>query len=89
MRNEVLHGKDNDESKKLKIKSIKGKVRQLYKCKETLRGTKNYKIFEMPLYKRLRYGIQSITLWVGMAEEVLKLHRENTTKMIIVHWLQP
>ena len=89
MRNEVLHGKDNDESKKLKIKNIKGKVRQLYKCKEILRGTKNYKIFEMPLYKRLRYGIQSITLWVGMAEEVLKLHRENATKMTIVHWLQP
>ena len=53
-----------------------------------IQGTHNLRIFDMPLYKRLRFGIQSITLWVGMVEDVLKLHRENPTKNTIHSWLQ-
>ena len=89
LRNEILHGKDQEESSKIQLKKMRKKARLLYGKKEEIRGTKNYRIFEMPLYKRLRFGIQSITLWVGMAEEVLKLHRENATRRTIHTWLQP
>ena len=73
----------------MQLKTAREKVKSLYKKKGELRGTQNFKIFDMPMYKRLRFGIQSITLWVGMAEEVLKLHRENAVKNTIHHWLQP
>ena len=89
MRNDTLHGKDMEETGKLQLKKAREKVRSLYKKKSELKGTNNYKIFDMPLYKRLRFGIQSITLWAGMAEEVLKLHRENAVKNTLHHWLQP
>ena len=64
-------------------------MKQLYKKKEELRGCKNFSIFDMPMYKRLRFEIQSITLWVEMAEEVLKLHRENVAKNTILQWIGP
>ena len=53
-----------------------------------LRGSKNFSIFDMPLYKRLQVSVQSIALWMGMPEEVLKLHRENAATNTIHQWLQ-
>ena len=88
-RNESLHGKEREETKKLQLKKARSKVKSLYGKKEELRGTTNFKIFDMPLYKRIRFGVQSITLWIGMAEEVLRLHRENVAKNTLHHWLQP
>lgn len=88
-RNEVLHGTDTDESAMINKKRLKEKVKYLYKMKEEIRGTTNYKIFEMPLFKRLRFGIQSITIWVEMAEEVFRLHRENAARNTLHTWLQP
>ena len=35
-----------------------------------LHGHPNKKVFDKPLVKRLRMGIQSTTIWVGLAEEV-------------------
>ena len=46
------------------------------------------KIFDMPLAKRLLMGVQSSKIWVGMAEEVLKMNRERAIKHTIHHWLQ-
>ena len=89
MRNESLHGKEMADSKKIQLTRIRTKVKHLYKRKEELRGSKNFRIFDMPLYKRIRFGVQSITLWVGMAEEVLKLHRENAAKNTILQWIGP
>ena len=77
LQNETLHGKEQEESRKKKLTNMQTKVKYLYKKKEELQGSKNLSIFDMPLYKQSRFGVQSITLWVGMAEEVLKLHREN------------
>ena len=39
----------------------------------------------MRLSKRIKQGIQSLTLWVGKAEEVPKLHREEADKNTILH----
>ena len=88
-RNETLHGKENDEARKKVLKKMRLKAKQLYKLKDELRGSKYSGIFDMPLYKRIRFGVQSITLWVGMAEEVLKLHPENAAKNTILQWLGP
>ena len=54
-----------------------------------MRGDPNFKIFEMPLHKRLLMGKQSSKIWIGMAEEALRLHQENATKYTIDHWLNP
>ena len=75
-RNETIHGKERDESRKKQLETIKKHIKQLYSQKETLRGKTQYRIFDMPINKRLRMGIQSSRTWVGMAEEVLRLHRE-------------
>lgn len=89
MRNEILHGKEKEDSARLRLRNMRLKVKELYRMKNEIRGTKNYKIFDMPQYKRLRFGIQSITIWVEMAEEVLRLHRENMARNTIHTWLQP
>ena len=54
-----------------------------------MRGTRYYRIFKMPLKKRLKMGVQANTIWIGMAEESLRLHREMQTKNTIDRWLQP
>ena len=88
-RNESLHGKEKDISRKKKLDNIRNQVRGLYARKRELHGHPNKKVFDMPLVKRLRMGIQSTTIWVGLAEEVLRLHREKATKNTLHHWLQP
>ena len=67
---------------------LRKQVGILYKEKRNLRGTKNQGIFNMPKEKRQNMGIQSTKLWIGMAEEVLRLHRETATKLTIHQWLQ-
>ena len=88
-RNEKIHGKDSDSSRKKKLETVRNKVKDLYKRRGELKGKKQKKIFDMPIKKRLLLGIQSTRLWVGMAEEVLRMDREMATKYNITHWLQP
>ena len=88
LRNEKIHGKTAPESRTIKLTNLRKQVRSLYGKKDQIRREKNKAIFDMPLKKRLRLGIQSTKLWVGMAEEVLRMDRENATKNTIVHWLQ-
>ena len=71
LRNETIHGKERDESRKIQQAKIKKQIRGLYAIKETLKGKAQYRIYDMPLKKRLGMGIQSSRIWVGMAEEVL------------------
>ena len=89
LRNETIHGKERDESRKKQLDTIKKQIKNLYSQKETLKGTTQYRIYDMPQKKRLGMGIQSSRIWVGMAEEVLKLHREKSTLNTIDHWLNP
>ena len=89
MRNETLHGKEVDETRKTQLSKVKKQIKQLYGKKEILRGTSQFRIYDMPLKKRLGMGIQSSRIWVGMAEEVLRLQREKATKNTLHHWLQP
>ena len=88
-RNEVLHGKELEDSKQIRLERIKKIVKGLYKRKGEIKGQREYRIFRMPIKKRLKMGIQSNTIWTGMAQEVLKLHRERMTKNTIHSWLQP
>ena len=88
-RNETIHGKDLDESRKKKLERIKRIVKGIYSKRSELRGTRYYRIFRMPLKKRLKFGIQANTIWIGMAEETLRRHREMMTKNTIDRWLQP
>jgi hypothetical protein len=87
-RNKTIHGEKHTESRQKKLAILRRQVREIYKEKRNLRGTKNQGIFDMPLEKRLNMGIHSTTIWIGMAEEVLCLHREATTKVTIHQWLQ-
>ena len=88
-RNETIHGSDIATSREKKLESARIRIKELYRRKGELCEEKYKKIFDMPLKKRLLLGIQSTRLWVGLAEEVLKMNREMATKYNIVHWLQP
>ena len=88
-RNETIHGKEKDKSRQKQLITIRKQVRGLYARRGELHGHPNKKIYDMPMKKRLRMGIQSTKIWVGLAEEVLRLHRENATKNTLHHWLQP
>ena len=89
VRNEAIHGKEIEESRKKRMERIKGIIKGIYKKRNEIRGTRYYRIFKMPLKKRLKMGVQANTLWIGMAEESLRLHREMQTKNTIDRWLQP
>ena len=89
MRNETLHGKERVTNRRIQLESIRKKIKDAYTKKESMRGDPNFKIFDMPSNKRLQMGIQSSTIWVGMAEEAIRLNRENAIKNTIDHWLNP
>ena len=89
VRNEAIHGKEIEETRKKRMERIKGIVKGIYKKRIEMRGTRYYRIFKMPLKKRLKMGVQANTIWIGMAEESLRLHREMQTKNTIDRWLQP
>ena len=87
MRNETLHGERTLEGRKIRKNKIVEQVKILYSHKCTLRRSPYRHIFAMNLNKRIKMGIQSLILWVGKAEEVLKLHREEADKNTIHRWL--
>ena len=87
-RNETIHGIEIDESRLKKLERIKKVVREIYRRKSELRSTRFSRVFKMPLKKRLKLGIQANTIWVGMAEETLRLHREMMTRNTIDRWIQ-
>ena len=88
-RNETIHGKEKDETRKKQLDNIRKQVKGLYARKGELHGQYNKKVFNMPLKKRLRMGIQSSKIWVGLAEEVLRLNREKATRNKLFNWLEP
>ena len=87
-RNETIHGISIQDSRIKQLDRLRKQVKALYGKRRQLRSSKNKSIFDLPLKKRLNMGLQSTKLWVGLAEEVLRLDRESATKYTIVHWLQ-
>jgi hypothetical protein len=88
MRNKTIHGENCGVGRERQLQRLREQVKELYKEKRNVRGTKNGGIFDLPLEKRQKMGIHSTKLWIGMAEEVLRLHRENATKLTLHQWLQ-
>ena len=88
-RNKIIHGDNVTESRTKKLVRLRKQVSKLYRMKDELKGTPNKGIFDLPQEKRKKMGIQSTKIWIGMAEEVLRLHRENAIKYTIHQWLQP
>ena len=87
-RNKSIHGDNKAESRTKKLKKLRQQVGKLYRKKTELQGTNYNDIFKMPKVKRQNMGIQATTLWIDMAEEALRMHRENATKNTIHQWLQ-
>lgn len=86
-RNEAIHGKTTTEGRTMRLERLRNQVKQLYgKRRETTQKQKK-NLYSVPLEKRLKFGVQALTLWVGKAEEVLKLNREQAAKYTIPHWL--
>ena len=88
-RNETIHGNEKELPRKKKLGKLRKQVRGLYANKGELNGHPNKKVFSMPLTKRLKMGLQSTIIWIGLAEEVLRLQRDNVKKNTLHHWLQP
>ena len=86
-RNETIHGDSMLEGRQVRRTKLKRQVQELYGKKLELRGSPLRKIFNMSLSQRLKQGVQSLELWVGKAEEVLKLHREEADKNTLDRWL--
>ena len=89
LRNESLHGKETDSSREKQLGKLKKQIKGIYGQRGEMSGENKRKVFNMPLRQRLRMGVQSSKLWVGLAEEVLRRQRENREKNTLHHWLQP
>ena len=87
MRNESIHGDNKKEGRTIRLKLLQGQVEKLYKRKRELNGKQARLLYAIPLVKRLKYGVQALTLWIGKVEEVLKLNREQAEKYTIRRWL--
>jgi hypothetical protein len=87
-RNETIHGKKDTDSRTKKLARLRKQVKALYKRQDMIHNKRHKRIFDMPLKKRLKMGLQSTVLWVGMAEEVLRLDRETATKNTLDLWIQ-
>ena len=87
LRNEAVHGVLTKEGRVVKKARLVEQVRCLYKKKKELSGTPLRKVFNMSVEKRVRQGVHSLILWIGKAEEVLKLHREESDKTTIDRWI--
>ena len=87
LRNAALHGEATVEGRAVQRDRLVKRVKCLYKHKRELKGSPMRKVFQMSLEKRVKQGIQVLTLWIGKAEEVLKLHREAADKNTITRWL--
>ena len=86
-RNEAIHRSTTIIGRETRKSKLVDQVKILYKNKTELRGSPLLQIFNMQLSQRIKLGIQSLTLWIGKAEEVLKLHREEADKNTIDRWL--
>ena len=87
VRNEALHGEATKEGRRVRKKRLVERVRMLYGKREELKGSPLRLVFAMRMSQRIKLGVQALTLWMGKAEEVLKLHREEAEKNTIDRWL--
>jgi ribonuclease HI len=88
-RNETLHGKEIEETRKIRLERVQKMVKELYKHRSEVKGTKYYRIFRMAIKKRIKLGIQTNTIWIGLAEEALRQYREKVAKNTLNNWLIP
>ena len=88
LRNEMIHGNATEDGKKKTKQRLIDQVKELYGKQSEVRGSPYFKIFNMTLDRRVRQGVHSLRLWVGKAEEVLKLHREEADKNTMHRWLR-
>ena len=88
MRNEAIHGTTVKEGRELRLERLRKQVEEIYKKRRTIKGEDAKRLFAIPMKKRMKFGIQALTLWVGKAEEVLKLNREQADKYTIHRWLE-
>lgn len=87
-RNETIHGDATTEGRQVRKKRQIKQVKELYGKKSELKGSPLRRIFDMRLSQHIKQGVQSLELWIGKAEEVLKLHREESDKNTIDRWLR-
>ena len=87
LRNEAVHRVLTKEGRVIKKARLVEQVRCLYKKKKELSGNPLRKVFNMCVEKRLQQGVHSLILWIGKAEEVIILHREESDKTTIDRWL--
>ena len=89
VRNSAIHGDTKKEGRILRLERLQHhQVKELYKRKKEVRGTRYKQIFKIQMKKRVKFGVQALTLWVGKTEEVLKLMRETEGKHTIHRWLK-
>ena len=79
-RNKSLHGERTAETRVKLLEQLRKRVGHLFKKKTRLNGSKLKEVFKMPKEKRQNMGIHVTKLWIDMAEEALRLHREEVTK---------
>ena len=86
-RNGLLHG-DNRPATREKVKrDLKKRIHQLYDDSSILILPEDRKVFSRDKKFRLQQGTQQMRLWVGLAEDVLELHKERMEKNPLLRWL--
>ncbi len=87
LRNQHLHDKDFAIHTHQQRSVLQEKIQHLYTFKNELVIQSDRNVFRKPLDYRLSQSLTHMTLWISLAEETLKLHRERATKNTLLRWL--
>ena len=89
--NEFTHGKDKESYYSIQKQKLKEQVKLLYnQPRDGLNGIE-LQLFNLPLAKRQRSSIASMTTWISTTETILQrnLYEQTQTKEGILKWLYP
>ena len=86
-RNGILHGTTEDETKQLRRKRLQQQIDLLYERKKELYLPDDLKVFQKPARFRKSQGLHQMELWIGLAEDTLRLFESHRKDNPLLRWL--
>ena len=72
VRNSIVHGKSEKSNKAIKKAQLQEKVAQLYNKGRANLTLKEKNYFKLPMEQRQQRGIESLSLWIRLVENVFQ-----------------
>ena len=90
VRNASVHGTNPNDSRSLRLRLLRKRVRQLYNHEDRryIPHVDRKTYFGLPVLQRCKQGLYALTSWIQFLERRLHFHREEAMKRTIHAWLE-